>query len=221
MSGIKDARTYESAIEIIPSVIVDQGLYFLHRTFVRLQSEIELPLVGMFVKKGGVKTGMRVLNGTSASLATITMSHTGPGNVYQAEAICLEKPDLGSILLAENVTAPIAVCDGIMETIGTLEGVERTVNKMIAEHNDQTGSTYPLPLYHYFVLVDKTARELTLENIHSAFRASTQIWYHGAGSDDKSHEGEERGREKPAIWGRLPDKFAGPLPEEPFYTQNF
>lgn len=223
MSLIKDARTYDTAIEIIPQDVVFQGLGYLNHELLNVMANVPGPWVKMPVKRGGVYTCENSTVGIPESElpnVPIRMTHTGPGNRYQPKARCIEVPDLSKIFLPDEVTANIALFDGIMETVGTLIGVEETLNILLKKYNKEHRSKYRPPVIHNFVLVDKSSDGKKIRNLHRALIASPKIWYHGAGADDKSMTGEERGRNKPAIWGRLPDNFNSEIPVAPYYSSN-
>lgn len=224
MSTLNEARTYDTAIEIIPQEVVSQGLGYLKHELINVMANVPGPWVKMPVKRGGVFTCENSTLGIpelELPNVPIRMTHTGPGNKYQPKARCIEKPNLDRIFLPDEVTANIAVFDGIMETVGTLIGVEETMNILLKKYNREHRSKYRPPVIHNFVLVDKSRGGKTIHNLHRALVARHEIWYHGAGADDKSMTGEERGRDKPAIWGRLPDGFNSKIPVEPYYSSNF
>jgi len=221
MSSIKDAITYETAIEIIPTDTVSDSFGYLNHELIAVMANISGPWVKMPVEYGGVYTCNQSTIGLDLLSVPIRMTHTGPGNKYQPKARCINRPDLNMILRPDGTTAAIAVFDGIMETVGTLIGVQETLEYLINEFNTNHKIKYKMPLIHNFVLVDKSIDGDTISNLHAAIKADNSIWYHGAGADDKSLIGEERGRDKTAIMGRLPDDYKGVIPETPYYTKNF
>lgn len=209
-SLIDTARTYETAIKIIPEDTVEHGVYFLQSTLTRLIAKLgEVSIVP--IESGGHMLGERLAETSGIQLNSMRMSHTKKGK-YLPKARHVSGPDIDKIIVKGKVL-PIILVDCVVESQASILGAITHIDKEVSRRG------HAPHLIHTLALISKISDDslLKVPNLTCSFQVTTPIWVHGLGSDD-SYESD---RIKPAIWGRLADDYNGPIPTPPYYTKNF
>lgn len=208
-SLIDTARSYETAIKIIPEDTVEHGIYFLQSTLTRLIAKLgEVSIVP--IESGGHLLGERLTEISKLQLNSMRMSHTKKGK-YLPEARHVSGPDMDQIVLKDKVL-PVILVDCVVESQASILGAIAHINKEVAKRG------HTPPLIHTLALISKISdSQPKTPNLVYAFKVPTSIWVHGVGCDEK----EESDRLKPAIWGRLEDGYKGELPTPPYFVKSF
>jgi len=206
---IDTARTYETAIKIIPEETVEHGIYFLQSTLTRLIAKIgEVSIVP--IESGGHLLGEKLAETSKLPLNSMRMSHTSKGK-YLAEAQHVSGPDMDQIIVNGKVL-PIVLVDCVVESQASILGAIAHINNELAKQG------HAPTLIHTLALISKISDpHPEIPNIVYSFKVPTSIWVHGMGSDDS----DESDRLKLAIWGRLPDGYQGASPNPPYFVKSF
>ena len=209
-SRIDTARTYETAIKIIPEVTVEHGIYFLQSTLARLIATLgEVSIVP--IESGGHLLGEKLAETSRMQLNSMRMSHTEKGK-YLPEAKHIYGPNMDQIIVQGKVL-PVVLVDCVVESQASILGAVVHINKEVSERG------HAPPLIHTLALISKISKDSQRQvpNLVYSFTVPTPIWVHGIGCDER----DESDRLKPAIWGRLQDGFKGALPNPPYFVKSF
>lgn len=210
LRNIAEARTYESAIEIIPESVCRAAVFGLKLELSRLVGNRTSDFVVVPVVNGGSRIGSELVNYAGMHQTLMKMSYYGEENVRLPEPICEIKPDIDQIIVGGRVRHVI-FAEGVVETEATIIKSIEIINSMIDEKSRGNGVHYPYPSYHTYALISKVSGTPHIPDFVYPLWVDPRIWVHGWGVDNN-----QRGRSLYSIYGVL-SPYADSIPERPYF----
>ena len=219
MRSIEKATSVETAIEIIPAEIVQQGIAYLKLRSLDIQNRVIVS-----IEKGGGRVAEdleRPAPGIRVPLARMRLQHNDEKGKWQKIPRLIYLPNISKLIdFQKQSVREVVFAEAVVEGEDTIKEAKKAVIEQFRQYNADEEKNYPTPNFHTIALVSKVNGETSIDDFIAAFEISKKIYIAGYRCDDG-----EYGRDLDNIVGRLADGFQyvppGPPYGPPYYTQNF
>lgn len=199
---IESARSFETAIEIIPENECIEALARMQDTFRKTFPDPTCVSV-IPILMGGKTIGDILAQIPFVVINPMRMSYYDGKNERLSEPTCIQEPNIKQIIQAKS----IVFAEAVVDSQGTILKAIEHINALIDAHSPNTSH----PEFHTFTLVSKINGSVLIPNLTAMFSVHPDIWVHGWGCDNG-----QKGREETSIKGVL-SPFAKEAPYQPYY----
>lgn len=213
--NIEQAKTPETAIEIISAAECDVGLRWLQACFRATFSDpTEVSVVPIL--RSGARLGKELTKPLGITTNPMRMSYYAPDTSRLPKPICKKWPHIRQIITTDGRTRPVVFAECVVESQGTILASIQVINGMIDKVNIK-GRIFSYPDYYTFAYVSKIGdHPITIPHLVAAFHVHPDVWVGGRWCDLP----DGSARELDAIVGIL-SPFAQRIPQRPYFTRAF
>lgn len=202
--SLAEARSYETAIEIIPADACKSGIAFLKETLTQNHPNPETTVL-IPIMRGGSQIGKALQRTLEYPYAPMRMSFYDRNNKRLDQPICITPPN--ALILTGKTSVVFA--EAVVDSGRTTQGATEVVRSIVSGQPRQ-------PTVETYTLVVKTpSPSIIPQGVTAAYWVHSDIWVAGNGCD-----AGQLGRERKNIVGYV-SPFAQETPRGPYVVQLF